>query len=206
MKKLRITHAGWENFTGWLGPVRFENSVSVEPTTPQIINQLAAAVSMVEFDEDGVETIAGVAHAMAEGRGLSYLEPTVLVPVTQAELDAEKARELATKGKPPIEEFHTSESLLKIADELGMAGIREIAKPWGVKDRSIPKLIHAILVAQHDFQKLHLGEALVVGADKSDDVVVEGDAELVTLDAEIAADNVQSVSVGEEIVTTQFKG
>ena len=187
MKTLKIIQSGWEGFTGWLGPVWFDNGISREPTTPQIANQLSGIVQMVEIGADGSEKAAGIAQAMVEGKGLAYVE-TPLIEVSSEELEAE-ARLAAEKAqKPPVEEFNTVEELEAIASEKGINGLREIGAKWDVKERSIPKLIKLILEAQEDFKTRLKGGAVVssptVGdIPGDDDVVAEyGDEEEATAD------------------------
>lgn len=177
MKKLKIVQAGWENYTGYLGPVMFINSVSDEPTTKQIADQLCASIQIVEIDDDNNEIATGVAEGMVAGRGLGYHDDSDVRPVAQEELDAETRKLREGKGKPPVAEFYTSVSLIAIADEKGIQGIREAAKPWGVRERSIPKLIAMILQAQADFTSRQSGEALAKTQAKpaDDEVIIEGE-------------------------------
>lgn len=187
MKTLKITQSGWEGFTGWLGPVWFDNGISREPTTPQIANQLSGIVQMVEVAADGSTKAAGVAQAMVEGKGLAYVE-TPLIQVTSEELEAESRLAAEKAQKPPVDEFNTVEQLEAIAEEKGINGLREIGAIWGVKERSIPKLIKLILEAQEDFKTRLKGGAIVstpaVGEVPGDDDVVaeNGDEEAETAD------------------------
>jgi len=159
VKTLKIVQAGWENFTGWLGPVYFEGSVSIEPTTDQIANQLCGIVSIEEVLEDGSTRATGVTQGMVEGKGIAYVE-TPLVAVSSAE--AEEERRIATEkaSRPPVDTFNTVEELEAIATESGINGLRTIGNVWNVRERSIPKLIKLILEAQEEFKSRLKGKVI----------------------------------------------
>lgn len=187
MISLKIVQEGWENFTGWLGPVYFENAVSAQPTTPQIANQLSGIVKILEVLPDGSTKAAGVAQSMVEGRNLAYIE-TPLEVATEEEIAAEKKLDADKANLPPIDQLNTVEELEAIASDKGINGLREIGAQWGVKERSIPKLIKLILEAQEDYKSRLKGGAVIasppVGEIPGDeDVVAEyGNEEEVTAD------------------------
>ena len=64
-----------------------------------------------------------------------------------AEADA-KAIQASNVIDADAQPFYTFEQLGDVVDESGIQGLRDIAKPYGVKGRSIPDLISAILRAQ----------------------------------------------------------
>lgn len=162
MKSLKIVQSGWEGYTGWLGPVQFENGVSIEPTTDQIANQLSGIVSIEEVMSDGSSQVTGVTEGMVQGKGIAYIE-TPLVKVSQEEADAERQLAAEKASKPSVEDFHSVEQLEAIASEKGINGLREIGNLWGVRERSIPKLIRLILEAQEDLKSRLKGGTIVAG-------------------------------------------
>lgn len=128
--KLKLTAVGYEAFTGLFGMIEFEEGVSVDDVNPQIAKRVACILS-VEW-EDG--TKVGVADALIASQNMSAPteELAVVVPPTP-ELEA-------VGGKA-----WTEEELGALADEKGIAGLREIAAPLGIKGNSIAALIKGIM-------------------------------------------------------------
>jgi hypothetical protein len=152
MNYLKIVSKGWTGYTGGLGTVTFKNGVSTEPVPRRIADRLAAVTQMIEVDAEGNEiTAAGIAHRLVtETPGRAPVKGP-LARQTEAERAEEERLDMLRKEKAPASKFYTAGELEVVASEKGLKGLREIADPWGVKDRSIPGLIAAILKAQAAF-------------------------------------------------------
>lgn len=149
MKKLKITSPQWANYTGSLGIVHFTNGVSDGLVPENVRRRLSIGMDMVEIDEDGNEENNSATYKLLH---VATIRASVTEPLTR-QTEAEKTREnLAISlaaGKQPT--FYTKEHLEAIADKDGINGLRDIAKIWDVKHRSIPMLISMILDAQQQF-------------------------------------------------------
>lgn len=176
MKRIRIASPGWSTFTGYLGITQFVDGRSVGPVSDVLKNKLAGQLSVVDIDDDtGEETAAGVAAHMPE----ILKQPAPMTPplrrATDEELAAEQKRIEAETVRGKHTKIYTTPELEFVASEKGIAGLREIAKPWGVKDRSIPGLIREILRAQKEYverrnaaEAARNGEAAVQQAQEPD--------------------------------------
>lgn len=154
MYRLKITQPGFEGYTGALGPVDFDNGISVEPVPVVMADRLAATMMIVTVDDEGNEVSqAGVAARMVGGVTIRAEVVEALGKASEDDLIEDRRRLAESQARPPVSKLYTTAELKAVADEKGINGLREIAKPWGVKERSIPKLIQEILVAQDEFQK-----------------------------------------------------
>lgn len=154
MYRLKITQPGFEGYTGALGPVDFDNGISVEPVPVIMADRLAATMMIVTVDDEGNEVSqAGVAARMVGGVTIRADVVEALGKASEDDLIEDRRRLAESQARPPVSKLYTVAELKAVADEKGINGLREIAKPWGVKERSIPKLIQEILVAQDEFQK-----------------------------------------------------
>lgn len=162
--KLKLTGAGFENYTGQMGVVFFENGLSKYDVMPNDAIRIASTIGAVW--ENGDPANLGAIHTQnlmtpaPDIRQQSGLE--LLHSITgHAHLNAdqvqqysdqvaslttgvEKQESTAKKAEPK----YTQEALEKIADESGIAGLREIAAEFDVKGNSIATLIKAIMNAQ----------------------------------------------------------
>lgn len=144
--KIRLVGNGYEALTGMFGDVEFKDGVSVHPVSPAQA-RFYASITTVENAEDGSELGDNAAFQAA----LNMEAVTVNLP-TLAELQAQgQAAEVGQAPEVPVAQeavAHTRESLEAVADKGGIAGLRAIAEPLGVKGTSITKLIKGILKAQ----------------------------------------------------------
>lgn len=178
MKKVRLLAKGMEKFSSYLGTVQFVDGVSVDAVSQAEINRLGALTAIEVFDEDTGEAEQGGAGADAvkfrtmgapinqhfeRDEAEAPKEEVIPAPVKIEEAalpvaDEDKAQDeldalLAETSSEPDGEtepvrLYTKEELEAIADEKGIAGLREISDPMGVKDNSIVGLIKEILQAQ----------------------------------------------------------
>lgn len=127
--KLKLTAVGYENFTGLFGTVEYVDGLSVNDVMPQTAKRVACVIS-VEW-EDG--TKVGVADALIANQNMPAPNETATIIPVEPE-------------KPVINTVAwTEEELGAVADEKGIAGLREIAEPHGIKGNSIAGLIKGIL-------------------------------------------------------------
>lgn len=135
-QRLRIVEKGWKNFTGPLGGVMFKESISVEPVDPVAAARLGSVVRIERIDTNDqagygaemqriVDVKAEVVEELPRG-----VESVVVMPKKQTTPE------------------YTREDLEKIADEKGIAGLRVIADPLGIRGRGISELISEILKGQ----------------------------------------------------------
>lgn len=157
LKYIRIIEPGYTKYTGEMGIVLFKDGVSIEKWPLHVRNRMAAAMRVVEVNEDGTELAAGPAEEMLRKRlsGAPVTEPL------KVQSHNDKLRELvesATGEKQPAP-IRTQEELEAIAREKKRQGLLDIAKEWNVKATSIPTLIEGILEAQAKFLERTQGKA-----------------------------------------------
>lgn len=134
-----------ENLTGQFGPVEFVDGLSVEDVAPMIAQRLANLIR-VEL-EDGknpsiAQTIIDSRHTEMN-TNLVHDASTGEV-VTDDKIASEARTSLIAMGK---------DDLIAIADKEGIAGLRKIAEPLGIKGTSIAALITEIMKAQENASK-----------------------------------------------------
>jgi hypothetical protein len=138
--RLKLLQAGFENYTGQMGVTFFQNGLSVNEVSEQDARRMAAVLKCETVDGESMnvaQKLLDSMHTEAVVKNVDYAsdEP-------KAEVVPETPAEVAPQAK------HTAESLAAIADEKGIAGIREIAEQFSLKGNSIAGLIEAILKAQ----------------------------------------------------------
>jgi hypothetical protein len=142
--RIKITQPGWEGFTGDLGVTAFKDGVSVEPVNRRHIAIIGASLSLVSVDEDGVEgENPALQHQMLTNGSMSLPAPTLTALPRATEAEVSKAA--PKSADPAAVVFHSKENLETIAEKKGIAGLREIMDPLGVKASSINKAIQVIL-------------------------------------------------------------
>jgi hypothetical protein len=143
--KLRILQEGWETFTGQLGVNTFQDGLSVEDMLPRDAVRIAA--QMFALWEDGSTPTLGsefgqLLSMSAPIVGEGHDENHVVVPQNDTALISE--------GAAPAEKVakHSFETLSKVVDEKGIAGLREIGNEFNVKAKAVGELMNLILEAQ----------------------------------------------------------
>lgn len=134
--KLRLTAPGWQTYTGQMGVIFFENGLSVADVLPVDAVRVAGVIG-AEW-EDGRP--ANVSQIYLDNM---QTEAAVLKDNREPEAPVEPKKEEV--AAPAV--TYTEEQLAEIADKQGIAGLREIADPLGLKGNSIAGLISAILKA-----------------------------------------------------------
>jgi hypothetical protein len=144
----------------------FKNGVSVQPLTARQIARIGSTTKLVN-DETGEQVGPSVIHRTLQASDM--VVPTPLKNKSQSdaqfEFDREKlaaeeearkeaeAKALAEAQAKAVEQVenavvYTRAELEAIAGNDGIDGLREIAKPLGVKGRAISELVNEILAAQ----------------------------------------------------------
>lgn len=147
---VKITQKGWETYNGPLGMTEFKDGVSVGHISKQEAYALGSHISIIEIDEAGNELgPVSLSHDMVRQLDVSA---TVVEPTKrQSEIDAEDALKAEAKAKAEAEagiKTYTKEELEAIAETKGIAGLRDIATPLGIKGVAVKTLIAEILVHQ----------------------------------------------------------
>lgn len=126
--RIKLIETGYHKFTGPMGQVNFENGISEEITRREA-DALGASMRIEVLDD---ETYIGNVYERAQ---------EVSAPV-QTPVVAEPEPETVVESTAPA---YTEDQLAAIADKEGIAGLRVIADPLGVKGVSIRALIDGIL-------------------------------------------------------------
>ncbi|MCY1357089.1 hypothetical protein D9M69_435660 [compost metagenome] len=152
--KLRLTQAGMQSFTGQIGSLVFEDGLSLTDVPAREAVRMSAVMGAMW--EDG--TSPSPAHALLAT--VSQAAP-VVAPLSRGE-DVPEVPALAERPEPVLEPkatpvlevapellramlpVATYEELVQIADEKGIAGLRAIAEPLGIKGRKVVELIDAL--------------------------------------------------------------
>lgn len=136
--KLRLTQAGFEKYTGQMGVVMFEDGLSVGDVLPIDAIRISAAIG-ADW-EDGSAANVGDMY-------LNNMDAPAFVGRPEVEQTIQETNEVVKTSVAPGTAY-SKDDLAKIADAEGIAGLRAIADPIGVKGTSIVGLIEAILKQQ----------------------------------------------------------
>lgn len=152
LQKIKHTAAGWEHFTGDFGSVQFTDGVSDFPQTRIIVDRLSAFLTFdLISDDGGNDGQAGAAARLVSSKCI----PMEVEPPLETQSDEDRANEVQkaidAALKNPAQRLYSEGELVSIGETDGIKGLRDVAKPWGVRDRNIEKLIFAILAAQAEF-------------------------------------------------------
>lgn len=130
-------------FDGLYGMHYFKDGRSVEPVTLREAIRYGSIGPIV--DDDGTAVTPFNQNELAN----RWREPETYVAPPVVELAPEVVAPAEVITPPVIKKpIFTQEQLEKIADAKGIAGLREISDPLGLKARSIPELIREILAEQ----------------------------------------------------------
>jgi hypothetical protein len=147
--KFRLTGGGYQNFTGPMGTVDFEDGLSVRDVLPNEGKRLAAlfggewedgsTANVGQIYMDNMHTPAPFVSGQPGVEQQVTITPDQLIDGPQeVKLDEQAVAELQS---------YTEDQLAAVADDKGIAGLRAIAEPLGIKSNSIRGLIDAILAA-----------------------------------------------------------
>jgi hypothetical protein len=143
--KIKIVEKGWETFSDNIGGVDFVDGVSVREVTEYEIARIAGSIQVINLE---------TGKQLNDAATLSENIGTVLDPrpdasvITQKQFDQLNVNDAPAKPEVVGAKVYTNDELLKIADEKGINGLRDIGNTLSVKGRAIPELIENILAAQ----------------------------------------------------------
>lgn len=148
-KHMRLVQAGYQNFTGPIGPFEFVDGVSVEAIPLFQRDRLAVAFQLVEINDDGSEQGAGPAERLLRE---AHIRAESTAPLARQTVEEKSREDLAMllKGEK-IPTLRSAKNLETVVDKAGIAGLRLIAADWKVRSKSIPDLIKMILAAQKTY-------------------------------------------------------
>lgn len=129
MSQIKITQPGFEHHTGRIGDVDFEDGLSVTLVTEMQAHKIRAVMKIETVDGEDPGITAKIARARAGAEDPVVFEQPKLPEAPAVSYDLS----------------FTEESLMAIADKNGLAGLREFAKPYGLKANSIAQLIEKLL-------------------------------------------------------------
>ncbi len=141
--KLRLTAPGWTGYTGQMGVINFVDGMSVGDVLPVDAVRVAGVIG-AEWEDGRPANVSQVyldnMHTQAPTQEEQRLADAPDAPKT---VDPDLAKDRAEA----LGVTYTEEELAAVADKSGIAGLREIAEPLGIKANSISKLIELILKA-----------------------------------------------------------
>jgi len=139
--KIRL-HGVYENFTGEIGAVSFVDGLSTTNVSMYDAHRIASG--MPASTEDGKDPFDyGVDYG--QGDVPDSIPPELTAITTVADEQAAAAASTETVETVEVAPVLTREALEAIADKEGIAGIRAISDPLGIKGTSIKGLIDQIL-------------------------------------------------------------
>jgi hypothetical protein len=137
--KLRLTQLGFENYTGQMGVIFFKDGLSTADVLVVDATRMAAVMGC-EWENGSPANV-----------GQIYLDnmntPAPLSGAAVERKDEVKNSAIEPSASVAFGVTYTEEQLAAIADEKGIAGLREISDLIGIKGNSIRGLIDAILSA-----------------------------------------------------------
>ena len=142
--RLKLIEKGWDSYEGDIGGITFVNGESIDHVSRADADRIACVMRTEIIDGE----YTPINEAIVD-RNIAAPVKEPLRTVTQEEHDDEAALRRG-KARPVPAVLYTREELEAIADEKGIAGLREIAEPIGVRDRSISGLIKETLQKQTD--------------------------------------------------------
>lgn len=141
--KLRLTAPGFETYTGQMGVINFVDGLSTDDVLPIDAVRVAGIIG-AEWEDGAPANVSQIYLDNAHTPAPTDEEQRVVVtPDAPRSNDIDAAKEIAAE----VGVTYTEEELAKIADARGIAGLREIADPLGLKGNSISGLMQAILRA-----------------------------------------------------------
>lgn len=148
--KLRLTASGWQTYTGQMGVIFFENGLSVADVLPVDAVRVAGVIG-AEWEDGRPANVSQIyldnMKTEASSEAATVAQPEVSEVPEVPEVPEAKLTDAAGLVADLMAPAYTEEQLAEIADKQGIAGLREIADPLGLKNNSIRGLIDLILKA-----------------------------------------------------------
>jgi hypothetical protein len=133
LQRIRMIDTSFANLTGEFGGVEFVDGLSTREVTTIEAMRIAGCVR--------AELVDGTNPSIAQ----------IIIDSKNAAMSTDMVREVTPEGNlvvPVPAKIWTEKELEEIADEKGIAGLREIGDTLDVRSNSIPKLISAIIARQ----------------------------------------------------------
>jgi len=156
--KIRLTAPGFEHYDGQMGVLFFEDGLSITDCSHLDATRIAAVIG-AEWEDGTPANVSQIyldhretgADMVPDGLTQHPIQPEVVVETQPLA----PVVTLVTTDKP-VETPHYTEDELASIDSRGIAGLREIATPMGIKGTSIGSLISQILHALSEQDITHL--------------------------------------------------
>jgi hypothetical protein len=152
--KLRLVQKGFEGYNGQMGVIFFENGLSTNDVRPLDAIRMSAVMqcewengqsaSIAQSLLDNANTPAPMFTSDGQGTDADN-ERAAVEKVELARAVTQGIASQATGADHPATSGYSKDQLAAIADAEGIAGLRKVADPLGVKGNSINGLIDAIL-------------------------------------------------------------
>lgn len=139
-QRLKIVEKGWETFSDYFGGYKFTNGLSDEAVPTADAQRLGSWIRMVGVDDESQVGEGVVQVALTETKADVVVAAADKEPETVSVEQAAEAAAEVTK--------YTREELEALADQGGIAALRQIGDKIGVKGRGIPELIREIIQKQ----------------------------------------------------------
>lgn len=166
-RRLRLVEPAFKDYTGPIGAHTFTNGVSDYPITWHEANRIGSAMRVEDADEPGYRI--SPAEQLVRMRHTPGDDPSVQAVGKSVVVDGEVRQ---------VSDRYTRKELEEIADKRGLAGLRDIAGPWGVSARSIGDMIKRIIEAQGGEDKVKLSETVPTKEPEAEkEPEAQGDAE-----------------------------
>lgn len=181
--RIRLTQAGFESYTGQMGIIMFENGMSVTDVLPNHAKRIAAVIgadwedgSSANVGDHYMQSMHMPAPMPNEQReqGKDQAEQAQILSGASAVVYDSTKDTIAKETKADVlSRIYTSDELAAIADDKGIAGLREVAKEFDVKGNSIHSLIDGIMAKMPTLSQ----EGLEQGENQAADEEVQESAE-----------------------------
>lgn len=150
--KVRLTQAGFENYNGQMGVIFFENGISIDDVSRMDAVRLAACMSAEWEDGSNLSPTQSLLDNKNNAVPMlqSFAEENKEVMGAETEVVADpESTEVEAKPTEPVDASvrYTQAQLEEIADAQGIAGLRAICDPLGIKGRAISELIQELIGA-----------------------------------------------------------
>jgi hypothetical protein len=140
--KLKITQAGNQTYTGYLGTTEFDNGVSVDDVSQREALRLGAILSVEFVNGDSASPADKMREGLKQPADEKFLTEQNTAPAPAAPIQPAVEPAFEIKG------LHTRQSLEELADKGGINALRAVGNLLGVKNSKIQGLMDEIIAEQ----------------------------------------------------------
>lgn len=137
--KLRLTQPGFETYSAQMGVIFFENGLSTTDVSVMDATRMSAVMGC-EWEDGTPSNVSQIYLDNMKTPAPLFVDADSATQDPTAVVQAHEKAAVAGLS-------YTEEQLAAIADKDGIAGLRVISEPLGIKGNSISGLISAILKA-----------------------------------------------------------